>query len=329
MKFFIGPMSKNVVDTVLEYADRTASDMTLIPSRRQVDWSGGYVERWTTAKLAEYVKERSKTRRVSIQRDHGGPGQGTLDDDGFESLKHDAMLLQYIHVDPWKKYPLFEDGLRWTIQAIEMCYEINSNVMYEIGTEEGIRPFDVGELEQLVLRLRDELKPQVFQRIRFLVIQCGTRLSEKQNTGAFDADRLGAMLSLCNKYGLTAKEHNGDWVGSDVVKAKRAAGLQCINIAPEFGEIETRAVLECIGDDRNKFEQFFHICHTSRKWEKWVSPGFDPLSNKLQTILISGHYVFSDPEFLKLKQHLGDVDGKARAHILSRLEELHSLDMQI
>ena len=30
MKFFIGPMSKNVVDAVIEYADREAVSMTLM-----------------------------------------------------------------------------------------------------------------------------------------------------------------------------------------------------------------------------------------------------------------------------------------------------------
>ena len=39
MRFFIGPMSKNVVDAVINFN----SDIGLIPSRRQVDYGGGYV----------------------------------------------------------------------------------------------------------------------------------------------------------------------------------------------------------------------------------------------------------------------------------------------
>lgn len=323
MRIFIGPMSKNVVDAVIEFADRERLPMTLIPSRRQVDWDGGYVEHWTTAGLSNYV--RSRTARVTIERDHGGPGQGARDDDGLDSLRYDAQLLDIVHVDPWKKYPGFEDGLRWTVEAINMCYDLNPELSYEVGTEEGIRPFEVDELEQLVFRLRETLKPQVFAKIKFLVIQCGTRLLEKQNTGTFDADKLRAMLQLCNRFGLTAKEHNGDWISANTVKAKREVGLQCINIAPEFGEIETRVVLDCIGNEASKFEQFFNICHCSRKWEKWVKPDFIPLDNKLQTILIAGHYVFSEPSFKAMKESLDDVDGKARARILARLEELHLL----
>ena len=323
MKFFIGPMSKNVVDAVIEFAECKRLPMTLIPSRRQVDWSGGYVELWTTAKLVEYVRARSAL--VSIQRDHGGPGQGAVDDDGLESLKHDARLLEYIHIDPWKKYPSFEDGLEWTIQAINLCYAINPAVQYEVGTEEGIRPFEVDELELLIIRLQRELPPQIFAKIKFLVIQCGTRLSEKQNTGTFDADKLRAMLQLCHKYELTAKEHNGDWVSAETVAAKRAVGLDCINIAPEFGEIETRAVLECVANDAAKFERLFDICYRSRKWEKWVTPGFNPHDNKERTVLIAGHYVFSDPTFKQLKSTLGDVDNIARERIMARLQLLHAL----
>ena len=39
MKFFIGPMSKNVVDSIIEFGD----GFGFIPSRRQVDYTGGYV----------------------------------------------------------------------------------------------------------------------------------------------------------------------------------------------------------------------------------------------------------------------------------------------
>ena len=40
MRFFIGPLSKNVVDAVINFN----SDIGLIPSRRQVDYDGGYVK---------------------------------------------------------------------------------------------------------------------------------------------------------------------------------------------------------------------------------------------------------------------------------------------
>ena len=59
-------MSKNVVDAVID----SDGDFGFIPSRRQVDYNGGYVNNWTTGEFAKYVNGRAL-----IQRDHGGIGQ--------------------------------------------------------------------------------------------------------------------------------------------------------------------------------------------------------------------------------------------------------------
>ena len=319
MKFYIGPMTKNVVDEVIKFSEKNNTEMVLIPSRRQVDWNGGYVNNWTTREFVEYG--RSKTNRVLIERDHGGPGQGSVDDDGYESMKHDAKYMDIIHIDPWKKYPDFNQGLEWTENLINYCYAINPNVKYEIATEEGIRKFETDELELLVNELKTRLKPEIFKNIKYLVIQCGTRLSEKHNTGVFDENKLRNMISLAAKYNLIAKEHNGDWVTSDIVRAKAACGLTCINIAPEFGEIETRVILDKIKTTA-LFERFFEICHESKKWVKWVKSSFDPMQNKEQIILISGHYVLSDPKFLALKTELGEVDEEITKSIRDKLDEL-------
>ena len=50
MKYFIGPMSKNVVDAVIEFD----GNFGFIPSRRQVDYNDGYVNNWTTEKFFKY-----------------------------------------------------------------------------------------------------------------------------------------------------------------------------------------------------------------------------------------------------------------------------------
>ena len=314
-------MSKNVVDAVIDFG--TDDQIVFIPSRRQIEWNGGYVNNWTTKDFVEYVK--AKSPRALIERDHGGPGQGTSDDDGKESLRHDALYMDIIHIDPWKKYPKFEDGLEWTVQLIEMCYAINPDIYYEIATEEGIRKFEVEELDRLVNELKARLDPRIYSKIRYLVIQCGTRLSEKHNTGVFDAQKLRSMIELAKKHNLVAKEHNGDWVSADVVKAKSLCGLECINIAPEFGEIETRVILDRIRDDPILFENFFKICHRSKKWEKWVTPTFKPMENKEQVILIAGHYVFSDPDFIAMKAGLPGIDSEICSKIHDKLTKLKNL----
>ena len=88
-------MSKNVVDSIIEVDD----GFGFIPSRRQVDYNGGYVNSWTTGEFATYVNGR-----VPIERDHGGIGQGYKHDDGIESFMHDGRYFDKIHIDPWKYY---------------------------------------------------------------------------------------------------------------------------------------------------------------------------------------------------------------------------------
>jgi fructose/tagatose bisphosphate aldolase len=296
MKFCIGPMSRAIVDATIEYANTQKTPMILIPSRRQVDWNGGYVG-WTTQEFAEYV--RSRTSYVRLERDHGGPGQGTEDDDGFESLAADCTYLDIIHIDPWKKYPRFDEGLEWTIKMIEFCYDRNPAVRYEVGTEQGIRPFEVDELGRLIAALKERLTAKMFAQIEFVVIQCGTQLIEKSNCGAFDEAKLAAMLTLVHSYGKMPKEHNGDWITQDTVRRKGILGLEFINIAPEMGETETAEIVKVLSEEDR--EAFFQICLQSGKWKKWVSKEFDPMNNKDTLTLICGHYVFMDPAFQAIR----------------------------
>ena len=70
-KYYIGPMSKNVVDSIIEFCNETNHKVGLIPSRRQIEWDGGYVNTWTTEQFSEYTK-----MKLVLKRDHAGPGQG-------------------------------------------------------------------------------------------------------------------------------------------------------------------------------------------------------------------------------------------------------------
>lgn len=307
MRFFLGPMSKNVVDVVLEIAAGSDKEWTFIPSRRQIECTGGYVNNWTTQVFSEYIKD-AKLTNVLIERDHGGPGQGLEDDDGFESLSEDLKYFDIIHIDPWKKYQAYDDALTWTIKMIQFCCSQNNTVLFEVGTEESIRPISTSELEAFLADLKKALLPEQFRRIKYAVIQCGTKLLEKNNTGDFDADKLKEMLAIVNHFGFIAKEHNGDWVSKETVVQKEAIGLQNLNIAPQLGEIETRVCLQTFKETPDHYNKFFQICLSSGKWKKWVSSNFDPYEDKDLLILICGHYVFSNPEFIEIKKEYPNLD---------------------
>ena len=45
------------VDAILEYCSETGNKIGLIPSRRQVEYDGGYVNNWTTETFSKYANK--------------------------------------------------------------------------------------------------------------------------------------------------------------------------------------------------------------------------------------------------------------------------------
>ena len=309
-KYYIGPMSKNIVNAIMEFCNETNNKIGLIPSRRQVEWDGGYVNNWTTKEFSKY------SNKLFLKRDHAGPGQGYTDDDGYNSLKNDCKYLNMIHIDPWKKYPKYEEGLQWTIDMIEFCYNLNPNIEFEIGTEEAIRRFEPKELDMLLNDLHVRLKNNIFNQIKYLVIQTGTSLKGNLNTGEYDKDRLLSMVKIAKSWELLSKEHNGDYIPIDLIKEKMSLGLDAINIAPEFGLIETLSYIH----EGIDIDKFWKICYDSKRWVKWVDSNFNPIKQKKELIKICGHYVLSDPKFLNIKPN---IDTQIKNNIKKKLYELY------
>ena len=313
IKYFIGPMSKNVVDSIIEFD----GNFGFIPSRRQVDYNGGYVNSWTTGEFATYVNGR-----VPIERDHGGIGQGYKRDDGIESFMHDCRYFDKIHIDPWKEYQDFDKGLQETIDCINFIYLVmgKKKVKFEVGTEESIRRFADIELNSLLSDLESKLEPEIFENIEYVVVQSGVGLDlgKQNNTGTFDPDRLEKMISVCKKFGKKSKEHNGDYLSNDEYKVRFDMGLDSINIAPEFGQLETMIYLNHM--DSESISTWYELCLKSKRWEKWVDEYFIPEDNKRKLILICGHYLLSDKGFKKIKPN---IDTEIVLEIKYKLEELN------
>lgn len=361
-KFCIGVMSKNCVDTIIDFCVDKNMSMIFIPSRRQIEYTGGYVNNWTTDGFCKYVRTniqshnvqnqnvpnqkiqeqniqkqnvpnktiQKPTNNILLERDHGGCHQGAMPDDGIESLKYDCKdgNFDIVHIDPWLRYNDrnnrndLNNGIAETIKLIKICYNENPNIYFEVGTEERIRYFTVEELDNFMQELQKQLPGEIYQRIIYLVIQCGTHLHENGNIGTYDKQRLIDMLSICKKYNVMSKEHNGDYVSTDILHEKLSLGIDSINIAPEFGQIETSALLDILNSV--DIETFFDICYRSGKWRKWVNENFDPFENKKTLILICGHYVFSTDEFKTLiqpyNQHM--VNSAIRKKIIEKMEQL-------
>jgi hypothetical protein len=168
----------------------------------------------------------------------------------------------------------------------------------------------------------------------FVVIQTGTRVFETRNTGALDAPvrvanelppeiQVPKMIEICNRYGVFMKQHNTDYLSEESLCWHPRLGIHAANVAPEFGVIETRALLEALEGAGLKplSERFLKLAYDSRKWEKWLLP--DSRATDRERAVIAGHYVFSVPEGLAIKEEARsalapsgkDLDGLLKAAV--------------
>jgi len=322
-KVFIGPMSKNVVDSIIEFSTKNSFGIGFIPSRRQVEYDGGYVNGWTTEYFSEYVK--SKSFPYPVCRDHGGEYQGKIIDDGKRSYIEDCKYLDLIHIDPFRVCDNIEQAAVKTKNSIEEIWKNNSNVYYEVGTEEAIFKYSPDDLDWFLNYLKTNLKEEKFLKIKYAVIQSGTRLNlyERKNTGIFDKDRCTNFISVVKKYNLLSKEHNGDYlIDENAVEKRFEMGLDAINIAPEFGQIESEYYLEKCSKNKKLLSELYKICYDSGKWKKWIANENEV--SKKQLIITCCHYVLSDDRFLNaIKTNFPDSDFEIKQKINLKLNLLY------
>jgi len=314
-KYYIGPMSKNVVDCVIEHGRKYS--VGLIPSRRQVDYCGGYVNNWNTKHFSEYLKDK----KILLCRDHGGELQGKDPDDGMNSFYEDCKYFDLIHIDPFRVSKSIEQAADKTRSILIGLWNRNPDVMYEVGTEEAIFRYEPHELEWFLTYLKDGLSQNQFSQIKYGVVQSGTGLdlSTRTNTGNFNQKRLNKFIEVVKDFGLMSKEHNGDYLTDSFdVELRFQIGLDAINIAPEYGQIESEYYLEECKKDKEKFEQLYQICYNSGKWKKWITD-IERIS-KDQLIMTCCHYILSDQEFTtKIKSSFPMADKLIQRRIKSKL----------
>jgi len=309
-KYYICPMSKQIVDAVIELK---SDNFGLLPTRRQIDYDGGYVNGWDTKNFYKYVKKKNK--KIILERDHAGPNQGKTEDDGHISYKNDTQYFDIIHIDPWKAIIDTKVlGVTQTHDSITLLYHLNPNVKYEILTEEAIVRFEVLEVFEILQFLQKQLSSQIFDNIEYVVIQSGVGLDlvNMKNTGNFDLERLKSMVSVCKQFGKKTKEHNGDYLTNEEYLIRFNNGVDSINIGPEIAQIQTLTYLEHMSD--TQIDEFYKICLKSKKWEKWVSKDFDK-KDKKKLIQVCGHYCYDMYE-------LPQIDDIIKEKIQNKLKSL-------
>ena len=331
----VGPMSKNCVDVTIEIANEKDIPLMLIASRRQIDsqeFGGGYVNNWSTDKYASYVREKDKKHNIILARDHGGPWQSEIErrenfdfkkamDSAKASFKSDIDSgFQILHIDPsidiHKKLTTSE-VINRVCELYDFCYSYaktqNKEINFEIGTEEQTGGSNSQEeVEYSLSEIIRFCNKNNLPKPTFIVVQTGTRVMETRNIGIFDHPlrvqnqipaeiQIPKIVEICNKYNVFIKEHNADYLSDEGLKWHPKLGIHAVNIAPEFGVIETKALLEILQDNNLKelSNDFIEESYNSKKWEKWVFKNND--LSKIEKSIISGHYVFSSPKVIEIK----------------------------
>src|SRR3972149_1251354 len=154
----IGPMSSETVEAVFRYSHYHRAQLMLIASKNQIDYNGGYVNGWNTAKFMEFIKRMRQVydnSNVKICRDHCGPGfNGIYDlEDSYKTIETDIKNgFDLIHIDFCHFKGSKEEQFEETKKAIEYCYKLNPRILIEVGTDENtgtnFGPMNLSEIER-------------------------------------------------------------------------------------------------------------------------------------------------------------------------------------
>ena len=338
----IGPMSKNCVDVVIELVNSHKIPIMLIASRRQIESAelgGGYVNNWTTEEFSKYIEKNDKNQNIILCRDHGGPYQNeneNKENHSFDEVMDNAKKsfsvdiqsnFQIIHIDPTENLvsDLTQDEMLNRIYDLyEFCYlsaeKFNKKIFVEIslGKEDG-GISSVSEIEYGVKKIKEFCNKNKLPLPLFMVVKTGNHVLETRNIGiledivdgkGLEEGEIKKMIKFCNEEEIMIKEHNGDYLAEHALRYHPKIGIHGINVAPEFGVIETKAILTWL-EQNNLYEmekKFIDIAYNSKKWEKWMMP--NSKTTKKDKAIIAGHYIFSSKEFEVLKNEILETKEK-------------------
>jgi len=351
----IGPVSKNVIKATFEGALQYSFPPVFIASRNQVDLKslghgylmGGMDQFDFVRTLRKIEYDVGYEGPLYICRDHGGPWQRNMELDKNYSLAKAMEIARlsykadieagfnYLHIDPTKcPHPFTQSDLcKWTVELVEYCEQVRKQlgrgkIDYEVGTEDIQGGLTTKEsfayfLKELTVRLSENDLPNP----ACIVGQTGTLTRLDRNVGRFDRRQTEALASIAAAYNIGFKEHNGDYLNAVDCGIHPEIGVTGVNVAPEFGLVETDAYLfladlenqaaeqglitngESSGLKKLLIEKTFKIS----PWRKWLTEDLKKLpvsevegneSLRLLIARVCGHYVYDDPQVAAAKDKL-------------------------
>lgn len=313
-KLGIGPMSLNCINAVVEYSNQHEVSLMLIASRRQIeckDFGPGYVANMTTNDFAHYVKKIDAKGTVFLCRDHGGPYQGYKEeglhpDDALQrslhSFREDVEAgFDLIHVDCCFHRGDIREATSQILNEINAFANAkNRKIFFEVGTEENVGvSSDPNKFRQELEFIQNIVQPT------FVVGQSGSLIKEIFQIGHFDYPAVQHLTEIAHHQNVLFKEHNADYLDTIALNMRKAAGVDAINIAPEFGVLETRFVTTTANllGLQTELNNFRKVVLEQRRYEKWL---YGKADDDLK-VMMSGHYSFTSDEYNELFNRLKEI----------------------
>jgi D-tagatose-1,6-bisphosphate aldolase subunit GatZ/KbaZ len=145
----------------------------------------------------------------------------------------------------------------------------------------------------------------------FVVGNTGTLTKAGLNLGTVNFQVTGALAAIAERHRVVLKEHNADYLPDEVLARHPESRIGMANVAPEFGKLETEALLQLAaleeaacrrrGLEPSGFDQVLtgRVMQSDR-WRKWLPAGADAEAwigdHELRRTLVAcnGHYFFSE-----------------------------------
>lgn len=351
----IGPVSEIVTRAALEASKNYNCPAIFVASRNQVDLKslghgylmGGMDQKDFVKMISSMSKEIGFKGPVYICRDHGGPWQRNVELDEKYPLRQAMEIAKqsfygdieagfnYLHIDP-TKCPIdfkLSDICDWTIELLKFCEDTRKSlgkdpIDYEVGTEDIQGGLTTNHtFEKFLADLTARLKAEELPLPTCIVAQTGTLLKIDRNVGRFNKEQAKELVGVAAKFGIGLKEHNGDYLDADSCSIHPDIGITAMNVAPEFGLVETEALLHLAGleqklvdegqikpeNSSNLKQLFLDLAWKNSPWIKWMTDDIKKLgkekiekdtSLRLLIARVCGHYVYNTKEVISARKKL-------------------------
>jgi tagatose-1,6-bisphosphate aldolase non-catalytic subunit AgaZ/GatZ len=378
----VGPVSQNVVRATFQACVSHNCPPIFIASRNQVDtkelghgYLMGGMDQTAFVRLLEQISRQTGYEgNIYICRDHGGPWQRNIELDSQypvdrameisrKSFQADiAAGFNYLHIDPTKcPFPFTQEQLvQWTLDLLQYCESVRKQlnkpaIDYEVGTEDIQGGLTTTETYEAFLReLTRRIKAAGLPLPTCVVGQTGTLCKVDRNVGHFNATGTAELVRMAAKYGVGFKEHNGDYLSAATCRVHPQLGVTGVNVAPEFGLVETDALLaledleqKLVREGWLKEADSSHLrslilekSFTATPWKKWMTEDIKRMSTekiqadaavRLLIARVCGHYTFDDPtvkaarlrlyQNLERHQMIDPPDKSAESFVVRRIQD--------